>query len=115
MFVQTRKCLSHEFRFVSSLNRSRVGPAEHLCVKFFGKLPAETREACNLVTLRHDNVDRQTHAENLLRLPEFFVETVCFLLDLGAAFMSQLSVAQEIRAWNGEHETVERSLRPVLL
>jgi hypothetical protein len=84
-------------------------------VKFFRELPAETRKARNLVTLGYDHVDRQTHAKNLLCLPEFLVKTGCFLLELGAAFVSQLSVAQKIRTRNRDHETVERALRPVLL
>src|ERR1041385_4179897 len=84
-------------------------------MKFFRQLLTETREACELVTLRYDNVDRQTHAENQMRLPEFFVETVGLLFDLGATFVSQLSVTDEVRTRNRQHQTIERSLRPVLL
>src|SRR5690349_1735939 len=100
MFVKTGECLRHEFGLVSSLNCGRVGPAKHLCMKFFRKLPAETGETRDLVTLRYDDVDRQTHTENLLCLPEFLVETARFLLDLGASFVSQLSITQKIRARN---------------
>src|SRR5215204_918183 len=84
-------------------------------MKFFRKLPAETREACDLVTLGHKNIDRQTHAQNLLRLPEFLVKTVRLLLEFGAAFVSQPSITNEIRSWNRQHQTIERPLRPVFL
>src|SRR5690242_15117062 len=116
MFVQTRKSLGHGFRFVSSLDRGRIGPAKHLRMQFFRELPAETREARDLVTLGYDNIHRQTHAENPLRLPEFVVETIRLVLELGATLVSQLSLStDEIRTRDRKHETVERALRPVLL
>src|SRR5215212_8449443 len=84
-------------------------------MKFFRKLPAETREACDLVTLGHKNIDGQTHAQNLLRLPQFLVKTVCLLLEFGAALVSQPSITNEIRSWNRQHQAIKGPLRPVLL
>jgi hypothetical protein len=37
------------------------------------------------------------------------------LLELGTTFVIELAGTQEIRTRNREYETVERSLRPVLL
>src|SRR5262249_36244462 len=53
-------------------------------------------------------------AENLLRLPEFLVETACLLLQFEPAFVIQLGT-EEIGAGNRENDAVEWPLRPVLL
>jgi len=82
-------------------------------VKFFRKLLAETVETGDLIALRDDDVDGQAHTQNSLGLPELSVETECFLLQL--EFLSFQVDAVEIGAGNGQHEAVERSLRPVTL
>ena len=84
-------------------------------MKSFGKLSTETGEAGDLVALRHDDIDRQTHSQDLLRLPEFLVETRRSFFELETPLMVQLSGAGEAAGGNGEYESVERALRPVLL
>ncbi len=113
MFVYALESKLQQSRLVGSLDRGRVGPPKHLRVKFFRKLVAERVETSDFITLRDHYVDRQAHAEDPLGLPEFSVETGCFLLQL--EFVSFLIAADEIRGGNGQDDPVERSLRAVFL
>src|SRR5688572_8269823 len=84
-------------------------------MKSFRKLVAETGEACDLVALSNDDIDRQSHAQDLLRLPEFLVETRRSLFELIAALMVQFPGTSQAAGGNREYESVERALGPVLL
>src|SRR6185369_11409169 len=113
MFVYALESKLQQSRLVGILDRGWIGPTEHLRMKFFRKLVTERVKAGDLITLRDHDVDRQAHAEDPLGLPEFSVETSCFLLQL--KFPVVLIAADKIRGGNGQDDAVERTLRAVFL
>src|SRR6185369_7122617 len=113
MFVYALESKPQQSRLVGSFDRGRIGPPKHLRVQFFRKLVAERVKASDLIALRDHDVDRQSHAQDSLGLPEFSVETGRFLLQLKLPVV--LIAADEIRGGNCQDDAVERTLRAVFL
>ena len=85
--IEMLKSFTYQFGIIDRVEGERIGPAENLRLELFRKLFTKALESNHLVALGYQDIHRQAHAEDPLRLPQLPIEAGGLLFEAKATLI----------------------------